>query len=287
MVFYFVTTDHLEINLWFRDEQDFKACMNSVAIVSFLCGVNILAFILMSNHVHFVLECTYDEAVRFITALKKRHAQYLSGRYGVRKPFRRNGVDIREVSPQDESLERSIAYVQMNSVAANICANPFDYQWGTGNTFFRNTAQTGQRLDGMSMRAVERCVSGRTKLPGDYLMRPDGYIDPCSYVKVSFVEAVFRTPKRYLMFLNGSSKAKKTLSSERSIPVFRDHVLIPAVKEIVYSLYRAQSIKELDYEKQAEVIRQIRRRFSADIHQISRVTGIGMDQVTHLLEDFI
>ena len=54
---YLLTTDHLEEGLWFREEEDFKVAMNYVAIQAACSStVTVLAFILMSNHVHFVLQ---------------------------------------------------------------------------------------------------------------------------------------------------------------------------------------------------------------------------------------
>ena len=78
MEFFLVSTDHLSDRLWFRDDNDYKAGMNLVAAVASLTGVNVLAFILMSNHVHFVLECSESKARLFINQFKKYHGQYLS-----------------------------------------------------------------------------------------------------------------------------------------------------------------------------------------------------------------
>ena len=53
---YLLTTSHLEKCLWFRDEEDYRVAMNYVAIQAACCPeVVVLAFVLMSNHVHFVL----------------------------------------------------------------------------------------------------------------------------------------------------------------------------------------------------------------------------------------
>ena len=61
-----VTTDHLEKELWFRDDEDFKVGMNFVAIQAVCCPeVIVLAFILMSNHVHFVVVGTREEVEAF------------------------------------------------------------------------------------------------------------------------------------------------------------------------------------------------------------------------------
>ena len=71
MKFYLITTDHLSCGLWFKDEDDFKAAMNVIPIIAAMAGVHILAFILMSNHVHFVLEGSYEQCLKFITELKR------------------------------------------------------------------------------------------------------------------------------------------------------------------------------------------------------------------------
>ena len=53
--FYLVSTEHLEDGLWFLDESDFITGMNYVAIQAFLSGVSVVVFILMSNHLHFLI----------------------------------------------------------------------------------------------------------------------------------------------------------------------------------------------------------------------------------------
>ena len=137
--YYLVTTDHLETGLWFREERDFAVGMNHVAIQAALWPeVLVLAFILMSNHVHFVLYGTKREVRAFVEAIKSRYSQYLYRKYGIRELLRRNHVDVREIKAEtdEEALERAIAYVQMNCVEARICAHPSQYPWGTGNVFF-------------------------------------------------------------------------------------------------------------------------------------------------------
>ena len=47
MEFQLVTTDHLVDRLWFRDEDDYKAGMNGVAVTASQMDIDILSFILM------------------------------------------------------------------------------------------------------------------------------------------------------------------------------------------------------------------------------------------------
>lgn len=116
----------------------------------------------MSNHVHFVLMCSQEEAVLFINKFKRLYAAYYRKKYGVSELLRRNGVDIREVFAGDESLEKAVAYVIMNCVAANICLEPSGYRWGSGNLCFNGTLVSGTRLSFPRMRTFAIRYSGST-----------------------------------------------------------------------------------------------------------------------------
>ena len=239
--FFLITTDHLEDRLWFRDEEDFRTAMNYVAIAAFVSGVMVLAFILMSNHVHFVVACSWERAEHFIKNFKRLYAAYYWRKYGINELLRRNGVDIREVRESDESLERAIAYVLMNSVAANICFEPSGYPWGTGNVLFNGNPFPGRNLDEFSGRAQTRLLKSNVKLPGDYKIGPGGYILPESYVQVKAVEALFRTPKRFGYFLRTSSKARQRLEGG-AVPSFRDQNILSASEDLCHSLFRVNGI---------------------------------------------
>lgn len=285
MSFFLITTKAFKDRIWFRDSEDFRVAMNYVAIAAFAMGVNVLAFILMSNHVHFVVEGDYDKAKEFIDRFKKLYGTWLRNKYGSAEFLRRVGVDFQPLRAEDESLLRAIAYVQMNSVAANICPFPQLYVWGTGNAFFNTEKPHCHELGTLSARAQKRLIHSHIVLPADYTVGDVDYILPQSYVPVQFVEGLFRSAKRYLYFLNNSSKASKHLEKSPA-PSFEDQVLIAACRNLVYSLFRAKSIDELSDPRKAELLSQMSRRFSADLNQLSRVTGIPYEQAARLLDSY-
>ena len=283
---YLVTTDHLEEGLWFRDEKDFIAGMNFVAIQAYASKVTVLAFILMSNHVHLVLRGRWVDVKAFIDGLKSRHSKYLHNKYGTFEYLRRNRVRIDEVSSLDEGLEKAIAYSQMNSVAANICSHPSQYPWGTGPLFFSALKRSGTRLGDMSKRARIRLLHCcDADLPADWLVGEEGYILPESYVDIRFVESLYRTPKRMNYFLTSSSKARRKVeSSEDSSPAFRDQVILAALSDLFRSLFQKQRFEELTLAEQTESLRQIRFRFCSNVHQIARVTGLSYEAAARMLD---
>ena len=234
--FYLISTDHLENSLWFRDVEDFVVGMNMVAVQASLSEVVVLAFILMSNHVHFVLYGTRKEVEEFIQRYKGRYSQYYCRKWGVKEFLRLNPVDIKELPNNPEVLEKAIAYVLMNCVAANICAHPSQYSWGCGNVFFKTAASGAsgcRKVKDLSKRALARLLhSDVDKMPGEWVISDDGYILPESYVAVDQVERIFVTANRMDYFLRSSSKAKKRIEmSEGPLPAFKDQVILAAIPD--------------------------------------------------------
>ena len=309
--YWLITTEHLEDALWFRDDEDFITGMNYVAIQAALTpGVIVLVFILMSNHVHFVLYGTREEVETFVNEFKKRYSVYYSARWGIKKFLKHNGLDIKEIPYNDEAPERAIAYVQMNCVAANICLHPGQYPWGTGNCFFNPSAmrtnpsmdstgpvtgsrqiqsiQTGYtRVGDLSARSRQRLLhSTCTKLPANWQIGPEGFILPQEYVDVKAVERLYRTPKRFNYFLNTSSKARKRLETEQHLPAFQDQVILAALPDLCRSLFGKDTFAELSSEEQAECMRQIRFRFSADVNQVARICGLTYAYAASRMDSF-
>lgn len=283
---YLITTAHLEDRLWFLDEEDFRTGMNFVAIQAALSRVTVLSFILMSNHLHFILYGNWEDVRAFINGLKARYSKYLHNKYGQKEFLRRNGLDIREVSAEDESLERAIAYVQMNCVAANICSHPSQYPWGTGNVFFNPSRSTGKSLGSLSKRSRIKLLHSETDLiQPNWIVGEAGYILPESYVNIKYVESIFRTPKRMNYFLTNSSKARQRIeTSEESLPAFRDQTILGALPDLYRSLFQKQRFEDLSPEQQLEALRQIRFRFCANVNQIARVTGLSYEEAAKLLD---
>ena len=283
--YWLVTTEHLKEGLWFREDGDFKVGMNYVALSALFCAVMVIVFVLMSNHVHFVLYCTYEEAQRFIDKFKENCSRYLAKKYGIRELLRKNRVVIQRISPDDESFERAVACTHMNPPAANICLSPSDYPWGTGGSFFKGRSTKGVLLSSLSQRAVSKLLHTRQVLPSDWMISDDGYILPESYVPVSLVESIFRTPRRMYYFLQNSSKSKRKDEFKGNyLPAFRDQVLISAIPDICRTVYGRNAVSELEEGECAELVKQLRRRFSADYRQIARVTSIPENEVVRLLD---
>ena len=283
MKIYFITTDHFLDRLWFKDDEDFRTAMNYIAVVSIITGVRVLAFILMSNHIHLVLYCYDSDAKLFIDTFKKLYGAYFAGKYKVGNYFRKLGVDIQIVPGEDEAPEKVIAYVQMNCVAANICSSAFFYPWGTGACFFNEAPEIGNPVSGLSRRAQIRMTRSNVKLPEYFRYGKGNYILPDSYVNIRGVEALFKSAKRYIYFLNNSSKAKKVLDN-KAMPSFSDQSILASAKDLCRSLFKEISPVNLNKKQMSDLIKELKYRFSADVKQLSRVLNLSYEEASTLLD---
>ena len=86
-------------------------------------------------------------------------------------------------------------------------------------------------------------------------------------------------------FLRNSSKARLRLESkEDAQPSFRDEIVLAALPELCRTLFSKLSFQELSDGQKTEVLRQLRFRFSSNIHQLARVVGLSYDETARLMD---
>ena len=107
-------------------------------------GVRLLAYSLMTNHVHWVMDPEHGDSLAVLfRRVHGRYAQYFNSRY------RRSGHlwQGRFFScPLSEShLDVVLKYVETNPVRAGIVLNPMDYRWSITRALHGLCAQVARR----------------------------------------------------------------------------------------------------------------------------------------------
>ena len=118
--FHHVYIKGLENNIIFREREDFIAGMNYVAISTFSTCISMLAFTLMSNHFHFVVYGTAQEAKGFIDLYKNLIGRYVRNKYGTEQLLRRVSTGCKTIEQSNDALKSIIAYVLRNHIKAGI-----------------------------------------------------------------------------------------------------------------------------------------------------------------------
>ena len=87
-------------------------------------------------------------------------------------------------------------------------------------------------------------------------------------------------------FLNRSSKVRRRIvSGETDLPSFRDQTVLSAVPDLCRTLFGKENFGELKPAEQSELLRQLRYRFSSNVNQLARVTGLSYAAAARLLEE--
>ncbi|MEQ1697588.1 MAG: transposase [Hyphomicrobiaceae bacterium] len=111
-------------------EADYAAYRAWVAEGCMVAGVEILAYCLMPNHVHFIVVPAHPDALRF--ALAGAHRRYTSL---INKRQRWQGHLWQErfhsFPMDDEHLIAAVRYVELNPVRARLAATPQAWKWSS------------------------------------------------------------------------------------------------------------------------------------------------------------
>ena len=180
------------------------------------------------------------------------------------------------------SMNQYLDYVTTNGYCQRVKTI---VQFGIDNGKIKINPFSGIRVKELSIRTLKRILHSHKTLPGEAIIGDGGYVLPESYVNIRRVESAFKTPNRMNYFLNSSSKARRRIeSSEGGLPAFRDQNIVTVLPDLCYSIFQKRKVAELSQNELGEIARQIRYRFSSDLHQIARVIGVSYDTAIKLLE---
>ena len=281
--YFHVFTKGLEDDIIFKERADFIAGMNYVPVaMSGLC-IDLLAFVLMSNHFHFIIYADKHECERFIDNYKRLVSRYVRNKYGTSKILRAVKTSCCVIEPADEGLKRLIAYVLNNPVKAGINCMPQNYEWGSGRCYFTNYEDKSfqRRLSEFGVRQQIAILRSEVKLNQDYIITDSGYIDPQSYIDFKSVERIFVRARSMEYFLSVSNKT----SGDKDGPVsFSDSLVLSGLGEILEKKYGVENVSDLSIEVRCKVVLEIRKQFNSTPKQLARVLKCSLNEIMSTLE---
>ena len=281
--YWHIYTKGLEDDLIFRCEEDFVVGMNYVPVALHGKDIVILAFVLMTNHFHFIVCAREDVARQFIETYKNLVSRYVYVKYSTSELLKGVNAGISMIT-ETEKLKEKIAYVLNNPVAAGINCFPQRYEWGSGECYFAGEDRNGfcVPLSSYQVRVQRKMLRSHTKLPQSYLVSSGGYVTPSSYVDWQAVENLYYRASSLQYYLNMSRKNNDV--SKYSL-VFSDELLLNVVSQMLEKQYGGLSVKELHKESLAVLVRELNRRMNSPAKQLARVLGLSVADVVSILKN--
>lgn len=267
--YWHICTDGLAKNVIFKDRADYIFGMNSIPVCALTHGVTLLAFCLMSNHVHFVVQGTEELSLRFIRAYRRR----LSSIADV------SAADIcMKRIDKEEYLMQVIGYVLRNPLPAGLKVLPIFYEWSSASLYFSggNPSIPGDRLySTLTFKEQRKLIKSHAEIPGHFCVSPDGLIRPACYVDYEAVENLFGAPGRLLYRLSRNDDAELELNLSPKIlkkSNYMDSELTGTVAEVCKQEFDCTSPQELSVTQRYRLADILRKSLGLGIKQLARLT---------------
>ena len=275
--YWHVCTEGLEKDVIFKSDKDFIFGMNGVAVCAFVYNVRVMAFCLMTNHVHFVVEGTEYNCRKFIMSYRRRLSILT----------RIAGTDIcMKLIDSRDYLLTAIAYVLRNPMTSGQNILPFSYRWGSGKCYFRGAEiNEGKTLAEIGSRNARKLLHSNSSIPETYRIDSEGMVCPESYVASDFVERLFRSAAQLLYYVSRNDSVEINLASDVLRKTsYTDTELIVSVQRLCKERFLRTDPQSLSIEERCRLAEMLRKIYGIGIRQISRLTGVAPDLLRRLFK---
>jgi REP element-mobilizing transposase RayT len=273
------------VGVIFKDRDDYVFGMNLVALcaANFTPQLKILTFQIMSNHLHFVIECEEPAIGEFFTFLKKRLQRYLanSGYLGSLSGFVPNYFRINE----SRYLQNVIVYVNRNGYLVDKQSTPLTYEWGA-NRFFFNKFTHNELVVNVGQLSLEKrramFKSRNFEIPADYIVT-QGYISPLSYCHITLAESFFKDANHYFHLSSRQIESYSSIAKELGDKVtYTDYEIYSAIMSLCIRRYEVKNPSLLDKDAKIEVAKIMHFDYNASNKQIKRVLRLDENVIESL-----
>ena len=285
MNYYHICTKGTKDRVLFKDNDDYISAMNYVAISCIEHDITLLAFCIMSNHLHFIVWSDFTNAKKFIISIKRRCSLKHWHKYNEQKIFsgRKHPVSIIEICDMDY-LKSAIAYVLRNPFKG-FGELIWKYPWSSFDAYFNGIAvheNYKNDLKDNSRRANARILHSNFQAKETTLSVGNlGFIPPKEYVAYKRVESIFVSPKAMMYFLNKDidNEMELELTSKRNKLVMNDNKILNMLPSILEVNYGVQSIDALDIRQRLAIAGILQKRFNSSTKQIARLLQIDINSL--------
>ena len=271
----------------FRCEEDFIFGMNVIAMCAseFRNSVAVFTFVIMGNHLHFVLGGNEIDVRDFYCAVERRLKRHLhfnrGGEIAGGKGFEYSAWPVGDL----RYLRNLIAYVNRNGYVAMKNHTPYTYLWGANRYFFNPGARCEQNeavsnIARHKLRAIFR--TRNVTCPNSYFFT-GGYISPLCYCKIDEAEQFFVNANHYFNMISRPVESFSKIAAEiGDMVVYSDSELYNSTVHIMLKEFNIQSIRSLNTEQRIFLAKKLHFEFNASNKQIQRILGIGDDALAAL-----
>lgn len=282
--FFHLYTEPLKDDLLFRNEEELNEGLNMLAIAVTETRCDLLAFALMHNHLHLIIEGRQADALECYSKFQSRLAVYL------RKERRQNLAYASKVKITPiESLKQlrdEVAYVIRNPFAARTNVNLFAYKWCSGYLYFNDLLSwlpCGKPACEMSIDQRRAFKHSRDAVIDNKIRVFDGVALPSSFVDYKRTMSFFENARQFLQCVMKNVESQVEIAKRLGEEVVLDDTELWGVaRRICREQFKFERPRDLPAEEQVKLIRTIKFDYGASNQQIARCLGVQLAMVNQM-----
>ena len=285
---YHICTNGNNTPILLRDKEDYKVVCNYLAVFTWKLKIQMLAYIIMSNHLHMIIVCTNrEQAESFTRVLKQNIASYLRHKYGIEKCFKSVDHCI-SIIDSCKYLRNCIAYVLRNAICAKICNRIEDYPWSSYSAYFSfsNTETAIRRMSQLSFRERRKILKTRDEYYDAplYVDSSGRIINDC-FVRNDIVERAYYNSGRHFLTCLGTCNDADIEYALAIKPLIKvdDMNLMDTVNRVVSDRFNGKQLSNLTNTDKCKIIKNLYFNNKTSVSQLSRVLGLPKDLISQIL----
>lgn len=271
--FWHLCTDGTQMQDIFCCEDDFKLGMHIIASASCLSAkVQIVAFEIMSNHLHLILAGRHEECLDLFTRVsqKLKRVYAKAGRAIDWSSFEAELIPIESL----DALRNEILYTHRNAYVASQNFNPFSYPWGSGRDYFNRAYPQNflQSFDSLSYKERREITHCRDISPFGKLKFINGVVHIPSFCNIKLGESMFTDSRSYFNSLTRRAEAFSLIAERLKDKVFlTDDEMYNVALQYSRDKFDISRLALLSPEQRIQTAKEIHYRYNASLQQIRRI----------------
>ncbi|MCR5351767.1 MAG: hypothetical protein K6E35_04665 [Bacteroidales bacterium] len=287
--YYHYATEGLKDDFLFGSTEEFVAGMNRIAICLCRLGpghpVQVVCFVLMDNHVHFILYGLEEDCNRFMDAYKnatERWLQHHGARNGPGKEWKIGHWLIED----RERLRATIAYIHRNPTAAGMAVSPSGYRWSSASLLFSDSVwirNFGKTVGSISGKARIRLFHSKVTVPEDWMLLPDGLIWPGEYTNYKLMESQFCSVQDYQFCMNKRVEDEMNLEMRKNRVSLPDGEIAERARAVAGRIFGETRITALKVPQRLSLALLLKKETGTNAKQIARVVRLKFSDIEPIL----
>lgn len=276
----------------FRDADDYIYFQNRLAIDKFGKNLKILAYSIMSTHVHMIVETWDEDTLKgFISGVKRAYSVHFKRKYGISLPREFFCIEYSDDSDMYENKKARMVYVLKNPVHHQVCGSPLSYEFSSarftfwqelwGESVCRHYVASLKKCSELGARDFRRIIGRNQINESNTLLDYDsGAISPLSIIDISKAKAYWgKFVRNYLLDLHLNPKdSSGNYIGEDSLSVQTDKLSDMEVCKIIDDFAQEHGSGSFAFLKEGEINRlvEILRRKLVQKAQIERCLWVNL-----------